>query len=218
MGRFRLSRRAVWIGLASGGLLAAAALIGWLTSPERALSAAQARWETAAIRDYRIVVVWDRELLDCEQDFEVRGGAVSYRHKDTCNIGPGAVGRTPALPTVAFLFERVETALNEPVCGQNGCICDGPIETQVDYDPARGYPARIQTVLRPDWRWRDPAFWLAGVRGDLAACPPTVFIGQTIQVSSLEPLKPEKSDKSEKQPGGIEGLPRGTAVPTATAP
>ncbi|MBL8153560.1 MAG: hypothetical protein JNM70_05190 [Anaerolineae bacterium] len=213
-----MSRRAWWIVLAVGGVLAAAALIGWLTSPERALVEAQGRWEAAAIGDYRIVVFWDRELLDCEQDFEVRGGAVSYRHKDTCTIGPGAVGRTPSLPTVEFLFERVETTLHEPICGQNGCICDGPIETQVEYDPARGYPARIQTVLRPDWRWRDPAFWLAGVRGDLAACSPTVFIGQTIQVISLEPLQPEKPDKSEKQPGGIEGLPHETATPTAAPP
>jgi hypothetical protein len=211
-----MSRRAVWMALAAGGLLVAVALVGWLTSPAQALAAARARWETAAIRDYRIVVFWDRELLDCEQDFEVRGGAVSYRHKDTCNMGPGAVGRTPTLPTVDVLFGRVETALNEPVCGQNGCICDGPIETQVEYDAARGYPARIQTVLRADWRWRDPAFWLAGLRGDLAACSPTVFIGQTIRVLSLEPLTPPAPDKSEKQPSGIEVLPREMAAPTAT--
>lgn len=213
-----MSRRVVWIALAGGGLLAALVLVEWLTSPERALAGARARWEAAAIRDYRIVVFWDRELLDCQQDFEARGGVVSYRHQDTCNVGPGAVGRTSALPTVAFLFERVEAALTEPICGQNGCICDGPIETQVEYDPEWGYPARIQTVLRPDWRWRDPAFWLAGLRGDLAACPPTVFIGQTIQVTSFEVLKPQKPDKSEKQPGGIEALPRGTDAPTATSP
>jgi hypothetical protein len=211
-----MSRQARRIALAAGGLLAAAALVGWLTSPARTLAEARARWEAAAIRDYRIVVFWDRELLDCEQDFEVRGSLVSYRHKDTCNIGSPAVGRTPTLPTVDVLFGQVEAALNEPACGQNGCICDGPIEMQVEYDPARGYPARIQTVLRPDWRWRDPAFWLAGVRGDLAACSPTVFIGQTIRVLSLEPLKPQESDKSEKQPNKIESLPRKMAAPTAT--
>lgn len=213
MGGLRLGRRAVWLAVAAGGLLAAAALIGWLTAPARALAAARARWEAAAIHDYRIVVFWDRELLDCEQDFEVRGGGVSYRHKDTCAVGPGAVGRTPALPTVMYLFEQAERGLNEQVCGQNGCICDGPIEIQVDYDPTLGYPTRIQTVLRPDWRWRDPAFWLAGLRGELAACPPIVFVGQTIRVASFEVLKPQGAEKSEKQPGGIEALPRGTVTP-----
>ncbi len=160
-------------------------------NPIGELERAKTRWELSAIQNYRIVVTFERPYNTCQQDFEVRGTDIGYKHKDSCSVGSAVAGK-PAMnwPTVANLFARVEDGLKNPQCGSNGCVCDGPIEMLVTYDPERGYPRQIVYTLRQDLRTRDLQYWLALLGGSLANCPPVTYVGQTISVTSLEALAP----------------------------
>ena len=108
--------------------------------------------------------------------------------------------RSTTWPTVDNLFARVEDGQKNPQCGPNGCICDGPIEMSVTYDPQRGYPQQITYTLRQDLRNRDLGYWLAMLDGSLANCPQVTYIGQTITVTSLESLPPLVESLTEATP------------------
>lgn len=161
------------------------------TDPLGEFEAAKARWEASGMPDYRIVVTFERPYSTCQQDFDVRGDEIAYKHKDSCSVG-GAITSRPGMvyPTVDNLFARIEDGLKNPQCGPNGCICDGPIEMMATYDADRGYPLEIVYTLRQDLRTRDLQYWLALLDGTLANCPAVTYIGQTIRVTSLEPLEP----------------------------
>jgi hypothetical protein len=165
------------------------------------LETAKARWAATGISDYRIVVEFQRPYLTCQQDFEVRGTDIGYKHKDTCNMGGAITGnRNTNWPTVANLFDRIEDGQKTQQCGPNGCICDGPIVMEVVYDPERGYPQEINYTLRQDLRSRDLQYWLAMLNGSLAQCPQVTYIGETIRVTSLEALPPLVEQLSESTP------------------
>ncbi len=167
------------------------------SDPLSDLEAAKVRWAATNITDYRIVVDYKRPYLSCQQDFEVRGVDISYKHKDSCGFG-GAVTRPNAnWPTVANLFARIEDAQKNPQCGPNGCICDGPLELSASYDSERGYPVQMTYTLRQDLRTRDLQYWLALLDGSLAKCPQVTYIGQTISVTSLEMIAPLVDQLSE---------------------
>jgi hypothetical protein len=167
-------------------------LLAYDSLPTTQLAAAQARWAANGTSNYRIVVAYSVPLYECEQDFEVRGGKVSYRYRDECPTNPvaGASGGLASLYTVQRLFERIDDTLKGPACGPNGCICDGPIQLDVSYHPQLGYPQRITWALGQEQRWRYIDFWLAQLSGR-AQCPPVTYIGETIEVLSLEMLPPE---------------------------
>jgi len=171
------------------------------SDPITDLETAKARWAASGITDYRIAVEYKRPYLTCLQDFEVRGVNIGYKHKDTCNMGSAVTGnRSPTWPTVANLFDRVENGLKSPQCGPNGCICDGPIEMTVTYEPQYGYPQQITYTLRQDLRTRDLGYWLAMLNGSLANCPQVTYVGQTISVTSLTPLPPLVENLAEATP------------------
>ncbi len=91
--------------------------------------------------------------------------------------------------TVAELFARAERAISAPECGPNGCICDGPIIVDVVYDSALGYPQRLDYRVSPENRWRYLEFWLSQFSG-APPCRPVTYVGQSITVVTLKPLKP----------------------------
>lgn len=182
------------------------------SDPLSELAAAQTRWTALGISDYRIVVEYQRPFNTCQQDFKVQGDSIGYKYVDSCTLGAAAIGgNDDTLPTVARLFALIEDSLNHPQCGQNGCVCDGPVQISVAYDPQRGYPQHITYELRPDLRWRYLEYWLARLNGSLAQCPPTAYVGQTITVLSLETAPaqnaqsaaPGKSDEADKAPSSI---------------
>lgn len=184
------------------------------TDPLTELAAAQERWAAQGISDYRILVEFKRPFNTCRQDFKVQGATIAYKFADSCTLGAVAIGgNDDRLPTVARLFAQVEGSLKNPQCGQNGCVCDGPVEVTVTYDPQRGYPQQIIYELRPDLRWRYLDYWIAQLNGSLALCPPTAYVGQTITVLELdvspattpEQSAPEKSDEGEKAPSSSIG-------------
>ncbi|MEZ4668395.1 MAG: DUF6174 domain-containing protein [Anaerolineae bacterium] len=171
-------------------------------NPHSELAAARERWAAQHITTYRIEVEYQRPFNTCQQDFKVEGDTISYKFSDSCTLGAAAVSGSAddKLPTVARLFDQLEHDLNNPACGQNGCVCDGPIEMRVTYDPQRGYPQQIIYELRPDLRWRYLEYWIAQINGGLAQCPPTAYVGQTITVLSLEaaPTPNEPAPSQEK--------------------
>lgn len=187
----------------------------YLTAPFRALVEAKARWLAQGYSDYRIVVKYSLPLYECEQDFEVRTGNISYRHKDECRISPIAGNNNGVLGAlvVASLFQRIEDNFNMPPCGPNGCLCDGPLGTDVMYHSALGYPEQITYRLMPELRWRYPEYWVARLTGRLN-CPSSSKntlggdAGPVITIISLTPLKPEKPAG-----GGLDGLPLATPTP-----
>ena len=185
--------------------------------PLAELQVAQTLWAAQHISDYRIVVEYKRPFNTCQQDFKVQGDAIGFRYADTCTLGAAAIdGNEDTLPTVARLFTQLEADLKTAQCGQNGCVCDGPVQISVTYDPQRGYPQHITYELRPDLRWRYLEYWLAQVNGTLAQCPPTAYVGQTITVLSLEaaPAQAEPTGAPDKTPSDSIGeaiQPEGTA-------
>lgn len=186
----RWRRRALFTLLLIGAVIAV--LLGYEGLPLTQLAAARARWAANGTGDYRIVVAYSVPLYECVQDFEVRGGKVSYRHRDECPTNPvaGATGGLASLYTVQRLFERIEETLRGPSCGPNGCLCDGPIQLEVAYHPQSGYPQRISWTLGQGQRWRYIDFWLAQLSGRVQ-CPPLTYLGETITVLSLDALPPE---------------------------
>ena len=171
------------------------------SDPISDLESAKAKWAATGITDYRIVVEFPRPFLTCKQDFEVRGTNVSHKFKDTCTMGSAVTGtRSTIWPTVATLFNQIEESQKNQLCGPNGCVCDGPIVTDVVYDPERGYPQKITYTLRQDLRSRDPQYWLAMIDGSLANCPQVTYVGQTIRVTSLEAVPPLVEQLAESTP------------------
>jgi hypothetical protein len=186
-----------------------------ITAPARALAESKARWAAQGYSDYRIVVKYALPLYDCVQDFEVRGGEIAYRHKDECSLTPVAGNNNGLFEPliVPALFQRIDETLNTPVCGPNGCLCDGPLGVEVSYNGPLGYPQQITYRLMPDARWRYPDYWLVRFTGSLN-CPTTGkntlggYAGPVITVTSLTSLKPEQPDG-----GGLGGLSLATATP-----
>lgn len=179
-----------------------------INAPARALEQAQARWAAAALTDYRIVVELSSTFYRCEQDFEVRAGEVGTMYANRCPVSPvmGTGSGMATRYTVTALFERIQTHLqNDAPCGPNGCLCDGVIGLDVEYDPALGYPILIHERLRPETRYFLPEFWIASLQGG-PVCPLQGYDSTTVRVISLTPLEPEKPAKPDA--GGIESLPR----------
>lgn len=224
---FSVIRRHRWLVVGGVALiLAALTLMIGFNSPARQLRNAQNLWASEGARRYRITVRFERPYSDCEQEFDVENEVAGFKHRDSCTVGTGVIGkpREETMPTVSNLFQRVADGLAAPLCGQNGCVCDGPVEMTAQYDPERGYPTTIEYRLRPDWRWSDPAFWLAQLNGTLAQCPMTAYVGQTIRVVGFEALPAAEAEAPVKEPlvagdkkpeseSGIEEL----AKPEATA-
>lgn len=179
------SDRLKW--LLFGGSFCLLLLFGLRQSGD-SIDAARMRWEASQITDYRIKIEFVLPYRTCEQDFEVRSGQVTYRHRDTCTSGLSATSGQAYMLTIEDWFERLEREMADPGCGDNGCACDGPIKILVNYEESLGYPTEIRYQLQPEMRWRYPEFWGNLLSGHV--CPPTTYVGQTIRITSLARLKP----------------------------
>lgn len=202
--RRRFTRKRMLLILTVALLLLAlgAGLLFATRATAEALSAARTRWTTAGYVDYRIVVALNSATFACEMDFEVRGGAVSEMHSSTCP-GIGSGQRMAERYTIGALFERIQSHLAARTpCGANGCQCDGTLGLEVAYDPALGYPVRLNQPPRPELRFFTFDYWGALLRGMLT-CPAQASDSTQIEVRSVTPLKPLKPES-----GGIETLPR----------
>ncbi|MBA3873237.1 MAG: hypothetical protein H0X30_29230 [Anaerolineae bacterium] len=175
------------------------ALVVRQSDPINDLESAKARWNATGISDYRITIEFQRPYSSCQLDFEVRGTNIGYKHKDSCNIGPVTGKPKPDTnwPTVANLFAQIENVQKNQECGSNGCVCDGPIDLDVTYDPERGYPQKLAYALNQNSRPHDP---LSLLNGSLANCPQVTYIGQTIHITKLEALPPLVEQLSESTP------------------
>lgn len=178
-------------------ILMIAAVALYQAAPANQLAWAQARWAANGYAAYRIAVKYEVPLYQCEQDFEVRDGAVSYRHEDGCSVSPvnGAQGGLSEPMMISKLFRDIEDTLENPTCGPQGCLCDGPLGADVIYNAERGYPEKIVYRLMPDVRWRDPNFWIAQLTGKLSCLSSgkgSAGTEQTITVTALTPLKDQK--------------------------
>lgn len=196
-----ISRRWLLTACALFPILFITLLVLRQSDPITDLEAARARWAATGITDYRIKVEFQRPYSTCQQDFTVRGASIAYKYKDSCrSVGVITGNRATLWPTVENLFGRIEDAQKNAQCGPNGCVCDGPIEVTAIYHPDKGYPQQITYTLRQDLRTRDLQYWIAMLDGTLGNCPQVTYIGQTINVVSLEPLDPLVEQLSEPTP------------------
>lgn len=191
----------------------------------QSLEDARALWEAGRPAAYRLALEVESPFLTCQQDYEVQGDEVVYIHTDECRFGVSALSAAEP-PTIDDLFDQLAADSAQTLCGENGCVCDGPVSVSAEYEPTLGYPVRIFYQLRQDWRWRDPAFWAAWLTGALADCPPVGDPGRSIRVVSLTPLPGLQPDKpptptptpappdAAKTPGPTQGI--GDAFPRAT--
>lgn len=120
-------------------------------------SRAEEIWATHNISDYQIrVKFWfqdlesEKELWVCEFEYQVANhNEIQDIDQQNCDIGYVPV-------TIDEIFEYIsEYYLTPSFCGNNGCVCDGPIETLVEYNQEYGYPELVLPVsLMPEERWR----------------------------------------------------------------
>ncbi len=121
------------------GLAAALSGCGLTTAPteENRLSAAQRRWTTAAIRDYRYEL---RSICECLQggrwiEVTVVAGVVrSGTYLDTRT--PVEPAFLQALPTVPKLFDRIQHAIKQSA-----------VLLEVEYDSVDGHPVSINVDI-----------------------------------------------------------------------
>jgi len=121
------------------------------------LSRAEGVWANHNISDYQIrVKFWfqdlesEEELWVCEFEYQVANqNEIQGIDQQNCDIGYVPV-------TIDEIFEYIsEFYLTPSFCGNNGCVCDGPIETLVEYNQEYGYPELVLPVsLMPEERWR----------------------------------------------------------------
>jgi hypothetical protein len=164
-----------------GAALAAACLIAglwlWRGDPSlaRALLPPHARWAMRTFNHYRLDYSVSG-LITCQVQAEVRAEAVVAARTTP------AGGAFCAIMSVTGLFARIDKLSQSPLCGPNGCGCDGPLEIRVVYDTQLGYPALIEQELRPDERWRYFEYWVHNSVG--GGCTAVGYEGTRIEVAA----------------------------------
>lgn len=163
------------IGLLAGLVIAGLGL--WLAGPSVAaeLLPPRQRWAARGFDHYRLSYRMTG-LIACQVVAEVRAEAVV-----TADTTPSG-GAFCAIMSVSGLFKRIDTLGQGPLCGPNGCGCDGPLEVRAVYDTQLGYPLRVDQQLRPDERWRYFEYWVHNSVG--GGCTAVGFVGTRIEVSA----------------------------------
>ena len=179
--RPNVTRAAVAAGIALAAALAIGGVGLWLADPAAALALIppRQRWAARPFDHYRLTYSMSG-LIACRVQAEVRAEAVVAAQTEPSG------GAFCALMSVTGLFERIDKLSQGPLCGSNGCGCDGPLEIRVAYDARLGYPVRIEQQLRPDERWRYFEYWVHNSVG--GGCTAVGFEGTRIEVDAPAPL------------------------------
>ncbi|HWQ14424.1 MAG TPA: DUF6174 domain-containing protein [Roseiflexaceae bacterium] len=174
----RRSAAALLALLALACPLAALAAYGPLSPRARALAAAEARWRARPFAAY----VMSLEELNCGLDVEVRDERVvraalwSRCQRDA--------------RTVSELFALVRRdGARGARCITQGCACDDRLRVDAEFDPALGYPRRIEVrvAAEPNWLHLDTWRYMAA-NGRPPAC--AMMQGdKLIRVLALTPLQ-----------------------------
>lgn len=193
-----------WLLLLTGLLVLCVLLAGslWLLppaspaapSPEQQarldrFAAARQRWATLGPRHYRLAIAQTDLGLRCQALVEIRDTAIVAVEQNSCQTPP---------PTVDDLFQLIERHTTEPICGPNGCPCDGVLVADATYDPALGYPQQVSIVPDPTqrtpWALRERlrhalqgGGWGA-LTGASMACTAIGMIDPQLEVLALTPL------------------------------
>jgi hypothetical protein len=165
--------------VALGGCIAFGALLTRLPPRGAGLAPARAQWAARPFTHYRLATVHDGGLTACRQDVEIADERVVAVFANTCS-------RSPITVTNLFLeVERFGMTIGGK-CGPNGCACDGPIDVDVVYDPALGYPRRFEVRSKPERRWQYLGYWRGLALG--SGCTLVGFSGPSIEVVAIRPL------------------------------
>ena len=109
---------------------------------ERELEQARARWNEAGLLDYQVEVrlgCFCQEALPVFSRLTVHGGQVVAAEPLTPTPGAEDIP-LDAWPTVEGVFERLETASHRSEYA----------EIEAEYDPALGYPIRVELRCKED--------------------------------------------------------------------
>ena len=126
-----------------------------------ALESAEELWAERRPQQYQLVLQqWFQGIgfseaeNPCEQEYLVIGQQVNQIiNAQNCNQMFDSVP-----PTIEELFDIANKYLLPDNCGYNGCVCDGPIDTQVRYNTTLGYPEEILQrgfLQNEHWRYTD---------------------------------------------------------------
>lgn len=121
------------------------------------LSEAEDVWAKHNIADYQMrVKFWfqdlefEEEMWVCELEYQVANqNVIQILDPQNCETGYDLV-------SIEEIFDFIsEYYLTASFCGNNGCVCDGPIKTLIQYNQEYGYPELVSPVgLLPEERWR----------------------------------------------------------------
>ena len=128
----------VWIG--------AQLLRALRSAPASQYSLALHRWETNAIKHYRMAGNYSGNFSQCYYDIEVQHDRIVDIFTMSCLSS--AESRTLTIDGIFKNFERLAT---QHVCSPNGCYCEGIFVVDATYDPVLGYPQSITTYFRRNW-------------------------------------------------------------------
>jgi hypothetical protein len=124
------------------------------------LSEAKEVWAKHNISAYQMrVKFWfqdldlGREMWVCELEYQVVSqNVIQILDQQNCETGYDLV-------SIEEIFDFIsEYYLTPSFCGNNGCVCDGPVETLIEYNQEYGYPELVLPVgllLGERWRYTD---------------------------------------------------------------
>ena len=150
----------------------------WLGDPAlgRMLLPPRQRWAARGFDHYRLAYMISG-LIACQVRAEVRAETVVAAQTTP------AGGAFCAIMSVTGLFQRIDQLSGSgPLCGPNGCGCDGPLVVSAAYDARLGYPILVEQQLRPDERWQYFEYWVHNAVG--GGCTDVGFEGLRIAVSA----------------------------------
>jgi hypothetical protein len=149
-----------------------------------ALAEARARWEARNFEGYRIVFEWENSWATKYVSVTVDQVALANRTPDVLPWLPFELEEV----TVSQLFELIEVYIAETQCGVNGCVCDGYVAIDVEYDEQLGYPIKIDMRLDLGQWWLYPGDWFEHISPHECIRLLQRSSEFTIRVVSLAPL------------------------------
>ncbi len=108
-------------------------------------------WGTQNLTDYRVTIRFYHPGGSCNTVIEVIDsiGNIADLSGDACD---GQRYHPIEVWSVDGIFNHFELLFTEPLCGPNGCICDGYVVPIVEYHDTLGYPTLFRFDLTGNQR------------------------------------------------------------------
>jgi hypothetical protein len=148
------------------------------------LAAAQAHWDQAGLRHYRVLIQRLHVTGSCMQQVDVRSGKIVGVLRNDCEAAP---------VTVQGFFDHMRQQILNSRCRDNKCKCTVVYRVEMTYAATDGHPRSIQLVpdhylanADSDDYWQREALGL----DPLICTPAMVFATSLASILDITPRQP----------------------------